>query len=121
MNNNNKRSLEPQYSPTELRVLRNSERLREVEEAIGQAETGVEKLLEQWENICTLNDYLDSGEWQQDFEADERGEISKDLPRGVLSEDGLYNALDRLQDLLAQMASLVDHVVIPEGEEPGEK
>ena len=25
-----------------------------------------------------------------------------------------YNVLDRLQDLLAQMASLVDHVVIPE-------
>ena len=34
--------------------------------------------------------------------------------RDVLSEDGSYNALDRLQDVLGQMASIVDHVVIPE-------
>ncbi len=60
----------------------------------------------------------DSGQWKEDFEADERGEISKDIDRGVLSEDGLYNTLDRLQDVLGQMASIVDHVVIPEeGEE----
>jgi len=106
-----------EYTPAETRVARNSELLQSVEEALTQAEKGVEKLLEQWESICELNDYLDSGEWQADFEADERGEISKDVPRGVLSEDGLYNALERLQDLLAQMASLVDHVVIPDEED----
>lgn len=98
----------------DLRVANNSRRLQSVEEAIKQAEKGVEMLLDQWENICTLNDYLESGEWQADFEADERGEISKLVPRDVLSEDGLYNALDRLQDVLGQMASIVDHVSIPE-------
>ena len=113
-----KANLESRFSEAELRVARNSSRLQSVEEAIKQAETGIDMLLGQWENICTLNDYLDSGEWQADFEAEERGEISKLIPRGVLSEDGLYNALDRLQDLLGQMASIVDHVVIPEeGEE----
>lgn len=109
-----KAKLESSFSEAELRVARNSSRLQSVEEAIKQAETGIDMLLGQWENICTLNDYLDSGEWQADFEAEERGEISKLIPRGVLSEDGLYNALDRLQDLLGQMASIVDHVVIPE-------
>ena len=63
---------------------------------------------------------MDSGEWQSDFEADERGEIPKDYPRGVLSEDGLYNALDRLQDVLGQMASIVDHVEIPDEEQEEE-
>ena len=101
----------------ELRVAHNSSRLESVEEAIKQAEIGVEMLLDQWENICILNEYLDSGEWQSDFEADERGEISKGIPCGVLSEDGLYNALDRLQDVLNQMATIVDHVLIPEEEE----
>lgn len=109
-----KANLESRFSEAELRVARNSSRFQSVEEAIKQAETGIDMLLGQWENICTLNDYLDSGEWQADFEAEERGEISKFIPRGVLSEDGLYNALDRLQDLLGQMASIVDHVVIPE-------
>lgn len=98
-------------------MARNSSRLESVEEAIKQAEIGVEMLLDQWENICILNEYLDSGEWQSDFEADERGEISKDIPRGVLSEDGLYNALDRLHDVLDQMTAIVDHILIPDEEE----
>ena len=109
--------LESRFSTAELRVAGNSSRLESVEEAIKQAEIGVEMLLEQWENICILNEYLDSGEWQSDFEADERGEISKGIPRGVLSEDGLYNALDRLHDVLDQMTAIVDHVLIPDEEE----
>ena len=43
-------------------------------------------------------------------QAEERGEISKTVPRAVLSEDGLYNLLDRLQDLLGQMATLASFV-----------
>lgn len=104
-------------SEAELRVARYSSLFKDVEDAIKQAEVGVDMLIDQWENICTLNDYLDSGEWQADFEADERGEIGKDVPRGVLSEDGLYNVLDRLQDVLGQMKSIVDHVQIPTEEE----
>lgn len=104
-------------SEAELRVARCSSLFKDVEDAIKQAEVGVDMLLDQWENICTLNDYLDSGEWQADFEADERGEIGKDIPRGVLSEDALYNALDRLQDVLGQMKNIVDHVQIPTEEE----
>lgn len=108
--------LEAKYSPTELRVARNSSKLKRAEEAIKEAEIGVDMLLDSWEDICALNEYLDSGEWQADFEADERGEISKAIPRGVLSEDGLYNTLDRLQDVLGQMALIVDHVEIHEEE-----
>ena len=92
------------------RVAKNSVRFREVEDAVKQAEIGVDMLLDQWTNICILNEYLDSGEWQSDFEADERGEIPKDFPRGVLSEDGLYNVLHRLQDVLGQMALIVHQI-----------
>ena len=92
------------------RVAKNSVRFREVEDAVKQAEIGVDMLLDQWTNICILNDYLDSGEWQSDFEADERGKIPKDYPRGVLSEDGLYNVLHRLQDVLGQMALIVHQI-----------
>lgn len=92
------------------RVAKNSVRFREVEDAAKQAEMGVDILLDQWTNICIPNDYLDSGEWQSDFEADERGEIPKDFPRGVLSEDGLYNILYRLQDVLKQMSLIVHHI-----------
>ena len=104
-------------SEAELRVARYSSLFKDVEDAIKQAEVGVDMLMDQWENICMINDYLDSGEWQADFEADEGGEIGKDIPRGVLSEDGLYNVLDRLQDVLGQMKNIVDHVQIPTEEE----
>lgn len=105
-----KNKLEEKFSPAELRVARNSSRFKDVEDAVKQAEMGVDMILDQWDNICILNDYMDSGEWQADFEADERGEISKLIPRGVLSEDGLYNILYRLQDVLAQMATIIDHI-----------
>ena len=43
--------------------------------------------------IQELTVYMDSGLWLRDYECDERGELPKDLKRGVLSEDGLYNLL----------------------------
>jgi len=43
-----------------------------------------------------------SGQWKNDFEADEKGLLPQELKKGVLSEDGLYNLLEdeRLHKLL---------------------
>lgn len=68
------------------------------------------KKLKPFDEKGRASHYLDSGEWQSDFEADERGEIPKDFPRGVLSEDGLYNVLYRFQDVLEQMSLIVHHI-----------
>ena len=46
-----------------------------------------------------LADYMDSGQWMKDFEADENGLLPEDLKRGVLSEDGLYNVLSEYETL----------------------
>ena len=40
-----------------------------------------------------LLDYYESGQWLKDYEADERGDLPRDLKRGVLSQDGLWNLL----------------------------
>ena len=40
-----------------------------------------------------LEDYYENGLWRLDFETDERGLLPRNLKRGVLSEDGLYNVL----------------------------
>ena len=50
--------------------------------------------------ICTLADYQSSGLWLSDYEADENSELPKDLKRGVLSQDGLYNLLCENKRLL---------------------
>ncbi len=52
------------------------------------------------EDMETLSDYLGSPEWRRDFEDDEAGKLPPRLPRGVLSEDGIYNALEKQQELL---------------------
>lgn len=54
-------------------------------------------------DIDRLTEYLESGAWRADFEADEAGLVPQGLKRGVLSEDGLY-------DLLADIVRLHDHI-----------
>lgn len=47
------------------------------------------------EKLRLLEAYYASGEWREDYEADERGELPPDLKRGVLSQDGLYDLLEK--------------------------
>ena len=43
------------------------------------------------EKIDTLFNYYEGGLWLQDYEADEAGELPRDLKRGVLAQDTLYD------------------------------
>jgi hypothetical protein len=54
-------------------------------------------------DIDRLTEYLESGAWREDYEADEAGLVPPDLKRGVLSEDGLY-------DLLADIVRVNEHL-----------
>ena len=45
------------------------------------------------EAIRILSEYYGSDEWKQDFADDEAGLLPKDLKRGVLSEDGIWNLI----------------------------
>ena len=66
-----------------------------LEEAVGEYEDFKDELE-------VLKDYMQSGEWKEDYEADERGELPPDLKRGVLSEDGVYNLLSEYDTLRKQ-------------------
>ena len=46
------------------------------------------------EKLRLLDAYYTSGEWLEDYEADENGELPPDLKRGVLSQDALYDLLE---------------------------
>ena len=45
-----------------------------------------------------LIDYYENGQWLADYECDERGELPKDLKRGVLAEDTIYNLIGELEE-----------------------
>lgn len=46
------------------------------------------------EKLRLLEAYYTSGEWREDYEADERGELPPELKRGVLSQDALDDLLE---------------------------
>ena len=46
------------------------------------------------EKLRLLDEYYTSGEWREDYEADERGELPPNMKRGVLSQDALYDLLE---------------------------
>ncbi len=50
--------------------------------------------------IQELEAYYTSPQWKEDFAMDEAGKLPKNLKKGVLSEDGIYNVLERNKELL---------------------
>lgn len=57
-----------------------------------------------WEDakdqLEVLKDYMASGDWRKDYEADEAGILPAGLKRGVLSQDGLYDLLQDADKIL---------------------
>ena len=47
-----------------------------------------------------LEEYYTSQQWKDDFAMDEAGEFPDKLKRGVLSEDGIYNLLERNKEMM---------------------
>ena len=56
--------------------------------------------------VKELDKYYVSADWKKDFETDERGEFPSYLKRGVLSEDGVYDALTENEELRASFEDL---------------
>ena len=56
--------------------------------------------------LAALDTYYTSPLWRADFADDEAGKLPSDLPRGVLSEDGLWDLLQMQRSLQEQMADL---------------
>ena len=46
-----------------------------------------------------MTDRKAASDWRADYEADERGEIPPRVKRGVLSQDGLYDLLEKEKEL----------------------
>ena len=76
------------------RVNQMSEAFKRLSEVTASLTDGAEELKDLAPDVDLLKDYITSGQWLKDFEADERGEIGPDVDCSVLSEDGLYNLME---------------------------
>lgn len=67
----------------------------------------LEKHMSRFEDIQSdikkLEAYYTSEDWKSDFKLDEEGKLPADLKRGVLSEDGVYDLLEKNKELLEKV------------------
>lgn len=67
----------------------------------------LEKFLNEKEELLKdieeLKKYYLGKNWLNDFKADEKNLLPKDLKRGVLSEDGIYNLLNKYDELMEEI------------------
>ena len=90
-----------------MKKMEQIERIRQMELRMERAAKAVMELSAALDNyaavqddIAALEQYYGSEEWKQDFAADEAGLLPADLKRGVLSEDGIWNLLSDVRELL---------------------
>ena len=81
------------------------DRLSRVSAILGEKAEELETIAS---DVDYLKEYVVSGQWIQDFEADENGEIGPGVNRSVLSEDGLYNLMSDLDDLMHTFERLLE-------------
>lgn len=58
------------------------------------------------ESIAALCAYYGSNKWRQDYADDEAGLLPKNLKRGILSEDGIWNVLTDCRELEERLSKL---------------
>ena len=82
------------------RISMMEDRYDEISRVLAALDEAVDEYEDFKSELDVLRDYMDSGQWKDDYEADEAGQIPSDLKRGVLSEDGLYNLLHDAETIL---------------------
>ena len=63
---------------------------------------GFEKLQS---DIQKLEAYYTGSDWKNDLKLDEEGKLPVDLKRGVLSEDGIYDLLEKNREMLERVGN----------------
>lgn len=89
------------------------ERITRMENILNEAAAAaadLDRALDRWaaaqKGLAELEAYYSGGEWMRDFEDDSAGKLPKDLRRGVLSEDAVYDLLTDRNGLLKRMKEL---------------
>ncbi len=89
---------------------KNIQRITEMEEKLDRIQSVLEKLsssLEEYRSISKdikdLEKYYTGKNWKEDLKLDEEGKLPKDLKRGVLSEDAIYDLLNLNKEISSQL------------------
>ena len=82
------------------------ERITKMEAILDNAKSvfqDLENCLARYEEIRkdlrTLDRYYSSEQWMKDYTADEEGRLPKDLKRGILAEDALFDLFEQEREI----------------------
>ncbi len=92
------------------RIKKMEEKLDNVQPKLNSFEESLNNIKNVIQDVKILSEYYSSKEWKEDFQADEDGKIPKDIKRGVLGEDTLYNLLDQFKEIGENMKKLSDEI-----------
>ena len=82
------------------RVREMEDRYDEVTRVLAGLDEAISEFKDYKSDLMALREYMESGQWKADFEADEAGQIPAEVKKGVLSEDGLYELLQGADKIL---------------------
>jgi len=95
------------------RIREMEERLDKGKEVLSAIEEAIRNYQDYQEDLKKLESYYSSSLWLQDYEDDEEGRLPGDLKRGVLSEDELFDFLQRNDELLEKIDNLPETKHLP--------
>ena len=78
------------------------DRYDEVTRVLAALDEAIDEYEDFKSELDALKEYMDSGQWKEDYEADEAGQLPSGLKRGVLSQDALYNLLNDADQIVAR-------------------
>ena len=58
-----------------------------------------------------LIDYYTSNKWMKDYEDDEKGKLPKNLKRGILSEDAIYDLIIKHKEIIKKIMKIINNEV----------
>ena len=89
------------------RIERMEQYLDESSEAIRTLSDALERYEAIQPSLKKLSDYYGSTSWMKDYGDDEAGKLPKELKRGVLSEDAVYDLLTDHHELMLRLSRAV--------------
>jgi len=88
------------------RIMQMEKLFDEATSVINDFEKNLNKYNRIQKKIDQLEEYYFSSLWRKDYEDDEKGKI-KNIKKGVLSQDGIYNMLINNDELLKKLDKFV--------------
>ncbi len=82
---------------------------REGREAIDRLLYAIERYTEAEDKIKKLEEYYTGKLWLSDYDADSKGLLPRDMKRGILAQDTVYDLLTDRERLMAVMKKMTEN------------